>query len=453
MRNNAKRPGQHSPLPRSYRSENGAALITSIFALLLVTLLGMALVAVGEIGRSVSTNDRENTEALYLADSGITHARKLIFGFPSSNYSAILTAGDGVADTGDELSSTTMFASPIPAGGTTFAGGTYVVNVTDDNDETGPTQNRNVDRNMRIVVRSVGTARNGATATIEVIISATVVPAIVVDGNLRISGNPDLIGTGGGVHSNGNLEISGSPRAQDFFGASGTYSQSGSPKTGTPPGFSDSPPDTRAGATAVTIPNLNPADFRSQATYILGNDGRIRNQAGTVVGNASSGSWNDWSWDSGGRRWVAGNNIPAGTYYAEGGSINVSGNPGESGGPRALSFIADGYIEISGNPRMAPVSEYLMLAGTDLKISGNPDNPYTGTLYARHQIDFSGNPYINGQVLAKNLADTPYPDPGGNNPVPRQSGGFMVMSGNPVINFNGSGGSGATVASWREVRN
>ena len=50
-----------------------------------------------------------------------------------------------------------------------------------------------------------------------------------------------------------------------------------------------------------------------------------------------------------------------------------------------------------------------MVAGTDLKINGNPGTIYEGIHYAGHQIGFSGNPNINGQVFAYNEVDTPYP--------------------------------------------
>ena len=40
------------------------------------------------------------------------------------------------------------------------------------------------------------------------------------------------------------------------------------------------------------------------------------------------------------------------------------------------------------------------------KINGNANNPYTGLFFALHQIDFSGNPSLTGQVIARDLADT-----------------------------------------------
>lgn len=427
-------------------AEKGAALITSIFALLLVTLLGMALMAVGEVARSVSTNDRENTEALYIADAGVTHARNLIFGY-TGNYDAILTANGTDPNTGDELS-TGAFASPITAGGHAFGSGSYLVRVTDDDDETSGPQNYSDDRNRRLIVRSTGRGRNGSTSDVEIVISSVPLPAFVAEGNLRINGDSVFTGAAGGVHANGDMFISGNPMAEDFFSASGTLTKSGSPKTGPPPIFNDSPADLRSGSPVVPIPTLTPLDYRPQADYILGTDGNIRNQAGTVLG--VSGSWNSWDYDSGGRRWVnGGNSFPDGTYYAEGGSILIGGNPGSLLSPIALSLIADGYVGISGNPTMVPDIAYAVIAGTDLKVNGNPGNPYPGTFYARHQVAFSGNPLMTGQVLAKNLADTYW---FGTNLV-ELSSGYMEISGQVFSNYGGGGTSVNRIASWREVRN
>ena len=97
-----------------------------------------------------------------------------------------------------------------------------------------------------------------------------------------------------------------------------------------------------------------------------------------------------------------------------------------------------------------------MVAGADLKISGNPSNSYEGVHYAGHQIDFAGNPVINGQVIAADLDDLPYPPPpfgGGNNLIVRDQDGFMSISGNPTITFDGGGGLDFVGAiSWRECR-
>ena len=465
-------------------AEKGIALLVALFALLLITLLGLALTAMGITAVTITTNERQSAEALYIADSGISHAKRLMLTQPPNNLDVFLQGGDGTACNGDELSDPPP-APFVPADAITAAaagghpfppGGSYQVRVCDDHlvESTAPPDppdlpdaDPNHDANMRIQVVSTAFGRNGAAATLEIIIAAVPLPALVVDGNLRLNGNPSIIGAGGAAHANGLFDLPGVPCAEEFFSATETFldtAETGTGCAGNPPSGTDSPPDIRPGEDEIILPEIDPASLEPQADYILGDDGRIRDQAGNVIGDANPGTWNGWDWDPGGSRWVAGGGIPGGTYYAEGSNINISGNPG-SGPPGTpplnLTLIAEGWIEISGNPNIIPDLTmdnvtYSMVAGTDLKISGNPGTIFQGLHYAGHQIDFSGNPTLNGQVFGKNLDDTEYPPPpfpGGQNLIERQAGGFVEISGNPTINYDGSGGLVAVRAvAWRECR-
>ena len=480
--------------------EQGIALVTALFALLLITLLGLALTANGIVAVTITTNEREGTEALYIAESGIEHAKAIILGYPpppTDDFDVFLQAGDGIACNGDELSNLNALGvvplpapltvadaipppqpPPAPPGGMAFLpGGRYEVMVCDDHlaESTAPLAppllpdaDPNNDANGLIRVVSTGFGRDNSTATVEIIIRTVPLPAVVTNGPLRINGNPHITGPGGAVHANGILDINGKPCAEDFFSTSETVVDITKGETGSgcdrPPyvGY-DSPADIREGEAVIPIPEINSAALgAANADYILGSDGVIRDQAGTIIGDATAGDWNDWSWDPGNKRWVAGNDIPPGTYYAQDSNINISGNPGSGGPPgsppMSLTLIADGWIEISGNPNIAPdltigSKTYSMVAGTDLKISGNPGTTYEGIHYAGHQIGFSGNPNINGQVFANNQDDTPYPNPGGINLIVLDADGFMSISGNPTINYSGTGGAVAvTKAGWRECR-
>ena len=77
--------------------EQGAALIVSILALLLATLLGMALVAVGLSSFEISRNGVQQTEAFYISEAGLTHATQLVKSAGASEFTNILAAGDGIA--------------------------------------------------------------------------------------------------------------------------------------------------------------------------------------------------------------------------------------------------------------------------------------------------------------------------------------------------------------------
>ena len=93
-----------------------------------------------------------------------------------------------------------------------------------------------------------------------------------------------------------------------------------------------------------------------------------------------------------------------------------------------------------------------MIAGTDMKISGSPAHPYIGLFYAGHQINFSGNPTITGQVIAKDRDDTAFPV-GQINLIERTAGGFMEISGNATLTHDDSGAIRTlNPDGWRECR-
>ncbi len=91
--------------------EEGIVLLVSIFSLLLLTLLGLALTTMGIVATSISTNTWENSEAFYIADSGITHAKALIFDL-ATDPNVFLQAGNDTACDGDELSGVRW--APLP---------------------------------------------------------------------------------------------------------------------------------------------------------------------------------------------------------------------------------------------------------------------------------------------------------------------------------------------------
>src|SRR5687767_5373897 len=107
--------------------QEGAALITAIFTLLIATVIGIAVYYAAIISFTVAVNERNNTEAFYLADAGVNHAIALIEKAQKSHYSAILKAGNNTPNTGDELSVPPVSGlwtttESIPAGNSTSGG-------------------------------------------------------------------------------------------------------------------------------------------------------------------------------------------------------------------------------------------------------------------------------------------------------------------------------------------
>ena len=105
-----------SKIMKEKTSERGIALLLALFALLLVTLLGLAMTTQAIIEMSISANERHATETLYVAEAGAVHAQGIIFN-QNPDFTTVLQAGDGNSCTGDELA--TGVTDPI----TSIAGG------------------------------------------------------------------------------------------------------------------------------------------------------------------------------------------------------------------------------------------------------------------------------------------------------------------------------------------
>jgi len=455
--------------------EKGIALVACLCAMLMLTALGLAVTTLGILGNTLSTNQKEMKEALFIADSGIAHAESILVTGGGVDLDSYLQAGNGVACDGDELSSPPPppltggdVITSLASGGHPFGPGRYEVQICDDHaiESTTtdppdlPDTDPNHDANGTIRVISTGFGQNGATATLEIFMSSSALPGIVVDGHLRLNGDAIVLGQGGIIHANGDLELDGVPCTEQYVSAVGAVTGGGMTGAGcaTPPFMGwDSPPDERSDQVLIAIPQLEPVNYRVNADYILKVDGSVETQAAVVLKPPGSGNWGNWDWDPGNQIWTAGDPIPTGTYYSEG-NIKLSGNPGSPGSPLPLTLIAEGWIDISGNPEMIPAltlagAGYSAIAGTDLKIGGNPVNGFKGAFYAKDQFDISGNPILAGQVIAGNQGDLPFPNPAGINLVELKAGGIMEISGNPtIVNSEVDAVLFAAQSGWRECR-
>jgi PilX N-terminal len=464
--------------------ERGSALVMTIIALSVLTVLGLGLTGLGMMSLATSANERELNEALGIADAGIAHARKLILWQEWSSFNQFLQRGDGVGCSGDELEAPPIAGPPsvypslpveyptdatqfIPLAGRSFGVGGYRVQVCDDNSTdidlaTGVLNtNPNADVNGRIFVRSRGLGQNGSAATIEITIGPDSMPAILVNGDLDLKGNPSVLGSSGAVHANGTLTLKGNPCAEQYYSATGTVT-SGSKAGG---GASCSPAlaDLRPSSDPLPIPILSAAMYKDLADYWLTADGKIMQHlvsSWVEVNPIPNGSLlGNWSAHTGGqqREWRANHDVPSATYYVEG-NVVINGNLGSSGSI-PLTILAEGFYQVTGNPRTTPKlsvplrGPISVIAGTAASLGGSLSNDVSGLYYAHDQLDVAGSVSINGQLVAANVADVPYPSGTGNsnNPV-RLNGGHMELTGNPTITYNGNGLSTAKMLAWRECR-
>ena len=455
----------------SLESEDGFALVLVLLALLVVTGLASAMVTSGRTEVLVSVNQERSAHARAAAEAGLNHGLALVIAYvqayqtngfanPTDAMTRLLRGPDADAATTADNGSLAALPNGIPFPPATVVlnaatGTSYEARVMDEDDplrglsgddhlrilETG---DATFDSNTRITVRATGYAAGGSTATFEATVGPIILPAIVTNDNITVSGNPTIGGANGSIHSNGNLTISGSPNIARNATASGTYSTSGSPNIGGQSG---------GGRPNLTIPAVNAADHRAQADFILQADGRMMTQAGGLVCDASVNNTAcrdlparyGWTYSPSGPSWILNDNNASfqATYYVEG-DATISASPGSASLPLAISLIAEGDIEISGNPRLRPdLPELMFVTNMDLKIAGTLSQPiaFEGQMMVREQLSISGNPTLAGQILAQNV-------PSVSNLVLSNS-----ISGNPSITYNGIVGTNVfVVTGWREIR-
>jgi hypothetical protein len=484
-------------LPPRVRAQRGAALIFTLLALCVLSVLGLGITSLGMVSLRTSGNERETNEVLAIADAGVGHARRLMLWQEWGSFNQFLQRGNGTGCDGDELGGAPLAApSPpftplpanfptaandfIPAAGHAFGTGRYVVRMCDETTELDPATNLpntnvNDDVNRRILVRSTGFGRNDSSATIEAVFGPTETPAVLVNGDLEIKGNPEVKGDQGGIHANGDLLLTGNPCAETAY-SSVDEIQDGSNAEGGP-NCTNAAADTRPHSDPINLPLLTPLMYKEQATYWLTSNGKIMHKpmgptgAWVEINPIPNGSlfahWNKSPAQN--SDWTTNGEVPPGTYYAEA-SVNIAGNlamtnPANPSGPKIplpLTILTEGHYKVTGNPLTAPHltvpwrGPISVIAAGDVNLGASMSNPASGLYYARHQLDVAGGPTITGQLVALNELDIPLPvganQTANTNPVRRNPTGSMELTGGPTIIYDGNGLFTARMLSWRECR-
>ena len=395
------------------RNESGAVLVTTLLTILLLTAMGNVVMNTSIIETMMSNNYRTAAKALYIAEAGLQHGI------------GVLNSTGGAVDGFDDEIGTTI------ASDTDFAGGSYTVTVADNDDGDF---NTNVDSDDTIVLTAIGINSGGRRTIVSVVFRTTYTgqSAFTTNGNLTISGNPTISGTNGSVHSNGDLAITGTP----------TISQ-GASATGTGTGGATS------GADAQFVPTIIVSDYESYADYKLQSDGLVKIMATSAIENPADtgGKWNGWDFSA--PKWTfSGSSTIDGMFYIDGDAV-ISSSPNNW----TTTFVATGYIEISGTPEIlnykdsndpVGVQNLLFVAGTDLKINGNASQSFEGVMAAKEQLQVSGNPALNGAIIVEDASAT-----SGLVTTTEISGSMSITyTGGLVTSFNGNM---VSIRSWREV--
>lgn len=356
-----------------------------VSALILLTCLSLIVVTVTfrNTGNEVlAANQRDSVRAMTIAESGIEAGFALV----RRDYVKLRQF------LVDDLAA--YSAAPLLA--ESFAGGAYSLTV--------PTINPDY-----VVLSSLGDT-TGAERHIEVVLeideNATSRYAILTEDDINaLEGQPLFDGPFANIHSNSNILIQGTPDISGTVSASGSIVVHGSPSIGA----------VVSGAARVEIPHVYPPAYRPYATIVFTPDCIVEQADGsTIIDLSGGGTWHGWACEVG-QRWVMSGNVAEDLYeafyYVEG-NLSLEGNPN---GIWYASFVAEGYISVSGTADYRPwgyksgnstgdhsANEVLFLAGNDLQVVGTPEQDLNGILAAHMDVHMSGNPTVAGSILAEN---------------------------------------------------
>ncbi|MZH40454.1 MAG: hypothetical protein F3740_01345 [Nitrospinae bacterium] len=386
-------------------NQDGIALATGVIILLM-------LIVFSAVAVNMSTPDIKRTKdytktrtAFYLAEAGIQRAVSF-FNYDSSGDSP------GEVDNGfdDEID-----GSNWPTG--TFSSialgsGTFTVTIADNNDGDSDTTS---DADKSVFLTSVGTFGT-TTSTIEAHIHRPLYKskaAISTEDDLTINGNPTVTGTAGIVHTNG-----------DMTGTSNNVSVAQ-----TASGSCSSP--CISGSASVSLPTINPADFKSYADFWLNSDGTITDVNGVfnsgtqwsfAEGSCSCplDSWNHvTTGNAENRGWHAGGggssrHMYNGMYYSDLNiHISTTDDYSDNSAPWQATILAEGDINVEAGADMInykngshteDIQNLFMVTAEDIDFQGNFSQTVDGVFAAKEQIELSGDADINGFVIASNEA-------------------------------------------------
>lgn len=445
-------------------SERGIALVVVLLLMAVLSGLATGFAMTGQVEVQMGTNEVNYAGARAAAEAGLNRAIVEILANTTTNLLAGVdglvsaTATDAVNTDNGKVPNLAAVAYALGATGRF----TYSVEILDDDDpaiyETltaaqitsmgeDPTSTY-IDRNNRLILRATGFGPSGTTVRLSRVIevtpstSTTTVdtptfsnPALLVNGDLTMSGNINLEGASGTVHANGNLSINGA--AAHVSGdavCTGTFTANAN---------ADFDGATGGGRAAINVPNIAAADYLNLADYklaVVGGSGQIQAKDGS--GNwvaCTTSACNDSGWTYSGGTWnLNGSSTSAGTYYAEG-KVSISGSPkGPSNSNIAVSIIATGSISITGKPKFTPENseKIQFVTDGDLSIGGAADLDadlvgadqlaVEGQIMVREQLSIHGNPDFQGRVIVQNVTSVD------------SSVTSNVVNGNPTIRYEGT---------------
>ena len=356
--------------------ERGSALLGTLLIMMMASALAAALSMNGRTETLISHNQQAAAQAQMAAEAGLNHAVEVVttnigqwqtngFATVADALDALLLGPDGASGTqktdADNFSLEGLAGWGAVTGDRIALPGTmnveYEALIMDDDDAADEDGTALNDLNETLTVRATGYAADNTKVVLEAVINSSDLPAVVVNGDLELSGKMAITGTVGGVHANGDLLIKGKKvSVTGAITASGVY-------TGKLPGSS--------GAGQQPVPLIKASDYLDHADWIMTSAGEMTDPSGTVLCIAIEDTCKGWEFDAKKNKWENEAVPPPGTYYVQGDVEIENDLKGDDGAKATLSIIAEGSIEIKVETAvMSSDPEFLFVTDGDLKVSG-----------------------------------------------------------------------------------
>ncbi len=425
------------------RSEKGVALIIVLLLLAVMAGLTTGLSLNGQTEIAMAHNETYYAGARAAAEAGMNRAVEQIIEDTAIDLLALPTVpdiGNGPFDLTDEYSyryeiidddDPSLYATPLTA---------------DQLAAMGENGDGAVNLNTRMLLRSIGMGPRGTVVTVTRVLSSTEIPdlpeiqnvitnpAILVNGDLDISGNTKILGLRGNVHANGDITGGGSLDISGDVTATGTVEDD-----------IDADGMVAGGMPPIAVPEIRAADFANLADYIMTSTGTILiASTGAVCGGKGAGACpTGWTWS--GTSWSASGAMPqTGTYYVQT-DVSVHGT-GKSAGFTQLSIIAEGSIKITGNGKFKPENgagiQFVTNGDFELGGTADADDPIDmdGQIMVREQVKIYGNSEFQGRVMVEDRDSATNAYDAVTNPNGRRGSSTLTdntLNGNMTVTYNG----------------
>jgi hypothetical protein len=456
--------------------QRGVSLPVALILLVPLTLLGVTLATRNNLEETMAGNQRDGQQSLMNGETGLAMGQqgleKLLLDRVAAKHAnpsltldvdSTLTLADPYVVASYWDAGTGAF---VPLSNYPLSEGSVTVVVMDNDDGDGDVTS---DSDGNVILRSTGVYQGGE-RVVEAIVAMNFTSApssanqppltIFTEEWLKINGNPDFYGPNSLVHSNAWVEIGGTTSIageiqQVATGIGGTYQQAVDGVWG-----NWQSQRVTTGVARVQTPYVYPPVYKGMATRYMRANCEIWDGApgytNPLTGNPSRkltdayGNERDgWLCDRDGsmnKKWELKNNTTSHFYYVEG-NLYIPSEIGSSSSPQNISIVAEGFIEVNGNPYMRPYydtqgdftraasvdameqikadgnpsyqgvnaydavlksDEILLLAGGDLNIQGNPSTNFNfnGVMAAHDHMTISGNPRMSGGIIAENAKYT-----------------------------------------------